>query len=125
MKKETKFYVCKHCGNMVTFINESGVPLICCGEKMQQVVPNTTEAVTEKHIPIVSQEGNTVTVTVGSVLHPMLAEHYIQWIYLETEKGSQIKYLNPSEEPVAVFELVDDKFVAAYEYCNLHGLWRN
>jgi superoxide reductase len=124
MKKEPKFFVCKHCGNVVTFINESGAPLTCCGENMTQIVPNTTEAATEKHIPVVTVDGDTVTVEVGSVEHPMLAEHFIQWIYLETDTGFQFKYLSPDEKPKAVFYLSGEKAVAAYEYCNLHGLWK-
>lgn len=124
MKKEPKFYVCKHCGNIVTFIHESGAPLTCCGDKMTQIVPNTVDAATEKHVPVVSVDGDTITVEVGSVEHPMLPEHFIQWIYLETDKGLQMKYLEPGDKPKAVFSLNGEKAVAAYEYCNLHGLWR-
>jgi superoxide reductase len=125
MKKEPKFFVCKQCGNLVTFIHESGAPLTCCGEEMHEVIPNTVEAATEKHVPVVTVEGNTVTVEVGSVEHPMVPEHYIQWIYLLTDKGLQMKYLDPGAKPKANFELVDEKPVAAYEYCNLHGLWKS
>ncbi len=124
MKKEPKFYVCKHCGNVVTFINESGAPLTCCGEVMSQIVPNTVDAATEKHVPVVTVDGNTVSVAVGSVEHPMTPEHSIQWIYLETDKGFQMKYLTPDDKPFASFTLVDETAVAAYEYCNLHGLWK-
>jgi superoxide reductase len=124
MKKEPKFYVCKHCGNIVIFIHESGAPLTCCGDKMTQIVPNTVDAATEKHVPVVSVDGDIVTVEVGSVEHPMLPEHFIQWIYLETNKGLQMKYLEPGDKPKAVFSLNGEKAVAAYEYCNLHGLWR-
>jgi superoxide reductase len=124
MMKEPKFYVCKHCGNVVTFIHESGAPLVCCGEKMTEIVPNTTEAAVEKHLPVVTTEGNTVSVVVGSVEHPMTPEHYIQWIYLETEKGFQFKYLTLEDKPKAVFVLEGEKPVAAYEFCNLHGLWK-
>jgi superoxide reductase len=124
MKKEPKFFVCKHCGNVITFIHESGAPVTCCGELMTEIVPNTVEAVTEKHFPVVTVDGNTVSVAVGSVEHPMVPEHFIQWIYLETDKGFQIKYLTPEDKPKAVFVLSDEKPVAAYEYCNLHGLWK-
>ncbi|HKM03249.1 MAG TPA: desulfoferrodoxin family protein [Lachnospiraceae bacterium] len=124
MKKEPKFYVCKHCGNIVTFVFESGAPLSCCGDLMNQITPNTVDAATEKHVPVVTVEGNTVSVVVGSVEHPMVPEHFIQWIYLETEKGFQMKYLAPGEKPSAVFELNGEAPVAAYEYCNLHGLWK-
>lgn len=124
MKKEPKFYICKHCGNVVTFIHESGAPLTCCGDLMTEIVPNTVEAVVEKHIPAVTVEGNLISVAVGSVEHPMVPEHYIQWIYLETDKGFQMKYLTPEDKPNAVFTLNGEKAVAAYEYCNIHGLWK-
>ncbi|BCJ96093.1 superoxide reductase [Anaerocolumna cellulosilytica] len=124
MKREPKFFKCKHCGNIITLIHESGAPLVCCGEPIAELFANTTEAATEKHLPVVTVEGSTVTVAVGSVDHPMLEEHYIQWVYLETDKGLQVKYLEPGEKPTAVFELKDEKPVAAYEYCNLHGLWK-
>ncbi len=124
MGNEQKFLRCKHCGNIVGMIHNSGVPIICCGEEMQEMVPNTTEAATEKHLPVVSIVGNTVLVEVGSVLHPMEEKHYIQWIYLQTKRGGQRKNLAPKEEPKAVFALDDDEVVAVYEYCNLHGLWK-
>ena len=119
-----KFYLCKHCGNLVGMIYNSGAPLICCGEEMMELVPNTTDAAQEKHVPVVTVEGNKITVEVGSVPHPMEEAHYIQWIYLLTENGGQRKALKPGNAPKAVFELVDDKAVAALEYCNLHGLWK-
>lgn len=124
MKKETKFYVCEHCGNIITFLKESGAPLTCCGDKMTQIIPNTIDAAKEKHVPVVVVDGNTVSVEVGSIEHPMLPEHFIQWVYLETDKGFQIKNLNPEDKPKAVFELNGESPVAAYEYCNLHGLWK-
>ena len=81
------FYRCKHCGNIIAYINDSGVPVMCCGEKMEAIEPNTTDAAGEKHVPVVYTDGNTVMVSVGSVEHPMLEEHYIQWIMLETAQG--------------------------------------
>ncbi len=122
--KEPKFFICKHCGNLVTFIKESGAPLTCCGEAMTEIEPNTVDAATEKHVPVVTLDGNTVTVEVGSVEHPMIPEHFIQWIYIQTDNGFQIKYLEPGDKPKAIFALNDEKVVAAYEYCNLHGLWK-
>jgi superoxide reductase len=119
-----KFFICKHCGNLVGMIFDSTVPLVCCGEEMTELVPNTTDASNEKHVPVVTVSGDLVTVEIGSVPHPMLPEHYIQWIYLETEKGGQRKALKPGEAPKAVFALHDDKPVAAFEYCNIHGLWK-
>ena len=120
-----KFYVCEHCGNMVTFLHSAGVPVVCCGQKMTELVPGTVEAAHEKHIPVVETNGRTVTVKVGSVEHPMVEAHFIQWIALETNQGSQIKYLKPETKPEAVFELAEgEEVVAVYEYCNLHGLWK-
>lgn len=120
---KAKFFICRHCGNLVSMIHSSGVPMVCCGENMTELIANTTDAAGEKHVPVVTVDGNAITVNVGSVTHPMLEEHYIQWIYLETEKGGQIKILKPGEEPKAVFVIEDDEPVGAYEYCNLHGLW--
>ncbi len=120
-----KFYRCDHCGNIVTFVHSAGVPVMCCGQKMTELVPGTTDGAVEKHVPVVNVEGNQVRVQVGSVEHPMLEEHYIQFIAIETQQGSQIKYLKPGEKPQAVFALAEgDQLVAAYEYCNLHGLWK-
>jgi len=121
---KTKFYICNHCGNIITKVRDAGVPVVCCGEKMSELLPNTVEASGEKHIPAVSVNGRTVEVVVGSVEHPMAEEHFIQWIYLETEKGGQMKYLVPGAAPAASFEVAEgDKPVAVYEYCNMHGLW--
>ena len=119
-----KFFVCKHCGNMIGLIHDAGVPMMCCGEKMVELVPNTTDAAQEKHVPVATVEGNKVVVNIGSVDHPMLEEHWIQWVYLETDKGGHRKVLNPGEKPNVVFALTEDeKPLAVYEYCNLHGLW--
>lgn len=120
-----KFYVCKHCGNIITFAENKGVPVMCCGEKMTELVPNSVDAASEKHVPVVSVEGNKVTVTVGEVNHPMLAEHFIKWVVLETSEGVQRKELKPEQKPEAVFVLADgETVVTAYAYCNLHGLWK-
>lgn len=92
---------------------------------MEKLIPGTVDAALEKHIPVIKQEGNMVRVEVGSVAHPMLPEHYIQWIVLETKNGVQIKKLSPSDEPCALFPLAEgDAVVAAWEYCNIHGLWK-
>ena len=122
---ELKFFRCNHCGNIIVKIKDSSVPVVCCGENMQELVPGTTDAAVEKHLPVYKANGSSVSVTVGSVLHPMLPEHSINWICLQTNKGFQLKYLNPGEEPKAVFALADgEKVEAVYEYCNLHGLWK-
>lgn len=120
-----KFFICSHCGNIVAFAKNQGVPVLCCGQKMQEIVPGTVEASGEKHIPVYTVEDNIVTVMVGSVEHPMLPEHYIEWISLETNMGNQRKELNPGDKPVAKFALLPgEEVVAAYAYCNLHSLWK-
>ena len=121
---DKKFYICEHCGNIVEKVNDAKVPLMCCGKKMVELVPGTVEASHEKHIPVVKVEGDVVKVDVGSVAHPMAEEHSIEWVYLQTDKGGQRKNLNPGQEPKAVFALADEKPVAVYAYCNLHGLWK-
>lgn len=121
---EKKFYICKHCGNMIGMIKSSGVNVVCCGDPMTELKPNTVEASQEKHLPVVTIEGNIVKVKVGSVEHPMTEEHHIVWIYLETEQGGQRKKLAVGSKPEAEFALAGgDKVVGVYEYCNLHGLW--
>lgn len=121
-----KLLVCKHCKNVITFVQDSGVTPVCCGEKMQEIVANTVDAAKEKHVPVISVEGTKVTVTVGSVNHPMLAEHFIEWIILVTKQGVQRKSLKAGDAPVAQFALLEgDEVVEAYAYCNLHGLWKN
>ncbi len=119
-----KFYICKHCGNLIGMLNDGGVPMICCGEPMSELVANTVDASKEKHVPVVTVEGSTVKVSIGSVPHPMTEEHSIQWVYLQTEKGGQRKCLNPGDAPEADFAVIEDKPVAVFAYCNLHGLWK-
>ena len=120
-----KFFKCETCGNIIEFMNSSGVPVMCCGKKMTEVIPGTSDGAAEKHVPVILREGNKVAVMIGEVEHPMVEEHYIQWIVLETKKGAQKAFLNSGEVPKAEFLLTDgDEVVAAYEYCNLHGLWK-
>ncbi len=119
-----KFFICKHCGNMVGLIDNKGVPLVCCGEKMHELVANTVEASKEKHLPVVNVSGDTITVEVGSVPHPMEEDHHIAYIYLQTEKGGQRKSLEVGSPAKATFKIIDDKAVAVFEYCNIHGLWK-
>jgi len=119
-----KFYRCEHCGNIITKVNDSGVPVVCCGEPMKELVPGATDGAFEKHVPFVTVDGKTVKVQIGEVEHPMLEAHYIQFIALETKNGVQIRYLKAGDKPAAEFVIADgDSAVAVYEYCNLHGLW--
>lgn len=119
----SKFYICEHCGNIVGMVHDSGVPVVCCGQKMTRLEPGTVEASHEKHIPIVSVENGSVKVNIGSVPHPMIDEHFIQWVYLQTDRGGQRKCLSPGDAPEVSFALADEKPVAVFAYCNLHGLW--
>ena len=122
--KNTKFYICEHCGNIVEMVHDAGVKPVCCGQKMNELVPNTVEASGEKHIPAVTVREGVVEVNVGSVDHPMVEEHFIEWVQLITDKGTHRKYLNAGDAPNAIFQLGDEKAVAVYAYCNLHGLWK-
>lgn len=119
-----KFFRCKHCGNLVGMIEDGNVPIICCGEPMEELQPNTVEAATEKHIPEVSRNGRLVHAKIGSVPHPMTEEHHISFIYLQTENGGQRRTLKVGEEADAMFAVLEDKPLEVFAYCNLHGLWR-
>lgn len=121
---EQKFLICEHCGNIVAAVKESGVPVVCCGEKMKVIIPGSVEASREKHIPEFVVEGNKVIVTIGSVEHPMVPEHYIEWVSIQTAQGNQRKQLTPGRAPKVCFSLCEgDTVEAVYAYCNLHGLW--
>ena len=124
MKNNVKVFVCEHCGNVVEKVEDHGVPVMCCGKKMAELVPGVVEASHEKHIPVAKVEGNLVKVAVGSVEHPMAEEHSILWVALESDKGLYRKHLEVGKAPEAVFALADEKPVAVYAYCNLHGLWK-
>lgn len=119
-----KFFRCKHCGNLVGLINNAGVPMVCCGEPMDELIPNTVEAAEEKHLPAVSVKERLVHVKVGSVAHPMTEEHHIEFIYLQTENGGQRKCLKAGAEASAMFAVLEDKPLEVFAYCNLHGLWK-
>ncbi len=121
---EIRFYVCEHCGNIIGVIHNAGVPMMCCGQKMTLLEPGTVEASHEKHIPVVEKNGDIVKVTIGSIAHPMLEEHHITWVYLQTNRGGQRKCLPIGGEPTVSFALCDETPVAVYAYCNLHGLWK-
>ena len=119
---DVNFFRCKHCGNMVALIKNGGGTLSCCGDEMTKLEANTSDGAQEKHVPVVIKEDGKIKVTVGSVLHPSLPEHYIEWIALVTGDSVQLKYLEPGMEPKAEFDEVASGTV--YEYCNLHGLWK-
>ena len=122
---EQKFSICKHCGNIIAKVKDTGVPVICCGEPMSEIVPGTTDAAVEKHVPVWTVENGIVHVKVGSVEHPMLPEHYIEWVSLQTKQGNQRKELHPGEKPEVCFALCEgDEVEAVYAYCNLHSLWK-
>lgn len=120
-----KIFKCAKCNNMISYLNKDECDVKCCGETMVELVPNTSDGAGEKHVPVIEVDGNKVTVKVGEVDHPMLEAHYIQWIAIETEQGRQRKILEPGAAPVAEFALAEgDAVKEAYEYCNLHGLWK-
>lgn len=122
---EQKFYVCERCGNMVAMVKSSGVPVMCCGQPMKELIPGTVEASADKHIPVYEVKDNKVHVTVGSVEHPMADVHYIEWVSLQTKFGNQRKALKPGDEPKVCFSICEgDEVEAVYAYCNLHGLWK-
>lgn len=122
---QLKFYYCRHCGKIIVIVKDSGVPTICCGEAMMELVPGTSDGSGESHVPVIKVSGNTVSVTVGSKLHPSVASHYIEWILLQTDKGIQKKWLNPGNAPNVDFAIMTgEKVEAAYEYCNIHKLWK-
>ncbi|MBP3772920.1 MAG: desulfoferrodoxin [Treponema sp.] len=120
----TQFFKCKKCGKIIEIVNKGCPVQVCCGDEMTELKANTTDGASEKHVPVIETNGNSVTVKVGSAVHPMEADHYIQWIEIETDKGVQRKYLTPGEEPKAQFTLTGEKLLAAYEFCNKHGLWK-
>jgi superoxide reductase len=120
---EVSFFRCERCGNIITKIIDAGPTPFCCGEQMVELTANTVDAAVEKHVPVISIDGDKVTVTVGAVDHPMLEEHYIQWICLHTQRGLQFAMLKPGDKPQAIFALAGDTALGAYAYCNLHGLW--
>lgn len=124
MRGEQKFFMCRHCGNLVGMVFNAGVSIICCGEPMEELTPNRAVVPSSKHLPEVTVNGNRVTVSIDNVDHPMSAEHFIEWIYVETERGGQRKNLFPGEEAQVVFTLEEDKALAVFAYCNKHGLWK-
>ena len=122
---EVKFFICKKCGKIVEVIKPSACPTMCCGEAMAELVPGTSDGAREKHVPVYEVRDNVVSVTVGEAEHPMLDEHYIEWIAVQTQNGLQRKLLKPGDAPKATFLLSEGESVeAVYAYCNLHSLWK-
>lgn len=120
-----KFFICPEDSTILEVFTQGAVKLDCNGHPMKELKGNTTEAALEKHIPVVEVEGSKVTVKVGSVLHPMVPEHFIEWIYLETKRGGQRVNLEPGQDPIAYFALAEgEEVVNCYAYCNLHSLWK-
>lgn len=123
---ELEIFRCSTCGNVVVIIHPSGMPVWCCGKKMERMEINTEEMKFESHVPKVMVDGNTIRVMVGEILHPMLEEHHIEWIMITTDRGMYFKKLKTTDLPKAVFEITDEeKLEHAYALCNLHGLWRD
>lgn len=124
--QEPQFFACAQCGTIIEEISGNQEEYSCGGISLKKLTPNTSEGAQEKHLPVVEQNGRLLTVKVGSVYHPMTSEHSIEWVCLQTRKGSQRVYLSPDCEPVAQFALAEgDEAVAAYAYCNLHGFWKS
>ena len=120
-----KFYKCAMCGNIIAYAEHPGCDVMCCGKPMEEIVPGTTDAAVEKHVPVVTRDADTVTVSVGSVPHPMTEEHLIKWVALETSSGVQKKDLTPGSDPIVRFALLpEEEVVSCVAYCNLHGLWK-
>ena len=120
-----KFYKCEHCGNIVEIINNAGVPIMCCGQKMKELIAGASDGAAEKHVPEYKVEGSVVSVNVGSIDHPMVDEHWIEWVSLESKEGIQRKHLKPGQAPNVSFVLGEGQHqLAVYAYCNLHGLWK-
>ena len=122
---EVRFYRCETCGQIVAIVKKTGAPVVCCGKPMKEIIPGTTDAAAEKHVPVYEVNGGKVTVRIGSVDHPMTDAHYIEWVCLQTKMGNQRKALHPGDEPKVCFSICEgDEVEAVYAYCNLHSLWK-
>ncbi|MCQ2565265.1 MAG: desulfoferrodoxin [Clostridia bacterium] len=122
-EKELSFYKCSICGKVIVMIDSTLAPTICCGREMRKLEPQSIEASTEKHVPVIEDHEDWIHVRVGSTIHPMDANHYIQWIAVQTTRGFCIKYLEPGEKPEAIFCTGKDRVINVWEYCTIHGLW--
>ena len=123
---DQKFYICETCGKIVAIVKDTRVPLMCCGSKMKELIPGTTDASHEKHVPVWTKEGSIVTVSVGAAEHPMTSDHFIQWVSLQTTQGLQCKTLQPGQPPKVCFALCEGEEVeTVFAYCNLHSMWKS
>lgn len=120
---ENRFYICRRCGNVIGMIEGSGVPIKCCGQNMEMLESEKEEGKTETHKPVVEINGDKVKVRVGNTAHPMEQKHSISWVYLQTDRGGHRKCLEADGAPEVDFVLSDEKPMAVYAYCNLHGMW--
>ena len=123
MAKKLDIYVCEVCGHIIEVLHEGKGQLVCCNQPMKHAVENTVDAAKEKHVPVIEQSGNTVTVKIGSVAHPMEEKHYIEWVELIVDGKAFRQFFSPGDAPEATFE-VSGGSISAREYCNLHGLWK-
>lgn len=123
MSKLNEIYKCEVCGNIVEMVHVGGGTLVCCGQPMSRLVENTVDAAKEKHVPVIEKNAGVVTVKVGAVEHPMLDNHYIEYIEIVTAEKVYRKHLKPGDKPEATFLITED-ILYAREYCNLHGLWK-
>jgi superoxide reductase len=124
MTKRLEIYKCEVCGIIVEIIHEGGGKLVCCDQPMKLMEENTVDAALEKHVPVIEKTEDGIKVKVGSVPHPMVEEHYIEWIELIADGRACRKFLNPGDEPEALFK-IEAQTITAREYCNLHGLWKS
>ena len=123
---EMRFYRCETCGQIIAIVKKTGVPVVCCGKPMAEIIPGTTDASLEKHVPVYEVGDGVITVRIGSVEHPMIPEHYIEWVSVQTKFGNQRKALHPGDEPKVCFSICEgDEVEAVYAYCNLHSLWKS
>ena len=121
---DLKFLKCERCGNIVEVLKDSGVPIVCCGQNMTELIPGTSDGAHEKHVPVITRLcKGTYRVTIGAEPHPVEAAHHIDFIYLKTERGGQLRYLGPLRPAQADFIDCNDPIVGVYAHCNLHGLW--
>ena len=122
---DLRFFKCEHCGNIIALVKDCGAPISCCGEPMKELIPGSVDAAAEKHVPVYEVKDGHVCVTIGEVDHPMIEEHFIEWVSLQTKAGNQRRSLAPGDAPKVCFPIDDDDEVkAVYAYCNLHGLWK-